>query len=642
MWNSDAKQGVLLVQGDPGVELRILDADFQLKAQGTVHLRQALPPGVYTINWKSSRELHQEVVRLRAGQTRTVQPPVRSDAARHADALVGAAEALAPALQPSAAGAHEAEVMVLVDQAKTGATTLDLQLFTRDDIAMGSDSSDVRAGKPEDGSATVYDVPPAVYRLRYRSSSGETLDQSVPALAGRRTIVFMHAVVGAVIVSEGSELKTLEYAGADPSRTVIITLPRGGALAEAEETRHLAGLLLADLISRRTSLGEALLAQIEAADADPLLRIYAAASILQRLEDGRSPTLEQPTPAMGLSVTMRWKWLGRARRLLDLGEKEGLPADVEVAAWQAGAMRAGPRAGPMKALRTPPMLECCWGWAVKRSVIQPDTIPGSFSFRAAAIGGAGASPWLAWRTAAAKSAAPEPPASSSRVDLNALVHRVAAEGAKLLGSATAAAADPLARLSPEARSVVTRALQLTPQGPFSALLRHGLAQKVAQSIQVPAAALQVRAEQALQELRQASTSPPTEPSVETAPQPTRAPALARAVLVPDDPQKGRFGGKAEVDGFRLSADFDQSGADWVTIRLVVEGQPEAARGTVEFFLHDTFNPDHYVETFTNGRAELEVYAMGGFTVGVWIAEPGVELELDLAAIDGAPRIVREL
>jgi len=35
-------------------------------------------------------------------------------------------------------------------------------------------------------------------------------------------------------------------------------------------------------------------------------------------------------------------------------------------------------------------------------------------------------------------------------------------------------------------------------------------------------------------------------------------------------------------------------------------------------------------------------AWGGFTVGAWLPWRGIELELDLALLEGAPQVVREL
>jgi hypothetical protein len=645
MWTSDRHPCALVVEGAPGVELRILDADFQLKAEGTVSLRQSLPPGLYMVNWKAGRELQQEIVRLRAGDTRTVVQPAHGAGADQRLQVAAAAEALVQSPSPTSATAHEAEIMVVVDAVETDSASVGVRLFTRDDVAMRSNSSDVEeAQKATEGDVAVrvYHVDPAVYRLQYQTCTGETLDQSVPAIAGRRTVVFLRAVQGRVIVPAGEAVTTLDYEGADPARSVIITIPRGTPLTDAAETRRRARLLLADLAARTTSLGEAFLAEIEEPDADPLVRIYAAAVILQQIEAGASPTLEQTRAPVGLGPAWRWQWTNRALKLLDLGRQEGLPSDVEVATWQGRSGRLR-NPGRLDALRTPPMLECCWGWAMKRSVVQPDTIPDSFSFRAATVGAAGASPWLAWRAAAAKGASPD--ASGPSGKLNAVLKQLAGETLKLVDSTrTGIGSAPFAELSLETRTIAARALRLVPDGPFARILDHGLAQKLAQSVRMPAATLHLRAEQALAEVRQAvggaeavGSGATVEPDAASL-----APALSRVVRVPDDPHKGRFGGKASAGGFHLEAAFSEEADDWVTVTLAVRSDSAPDGLSVEFFLHDSFSPDHYVETLGEGRAELKIHAWGGFTVGVWIPRSGVELELDLALLPDAPRIVREL
>lgn len=647
MWKSDPHPCVLVVEGAPGVELRILDAEFQLKAEGTVSLRQSLPPGLYIVNWKTGRELQKEVVRLRAGDTRTVRQPTPAGEADQRLQVAAAAEALAEPPSAISASAHEAEIMVVVDVTDTDATSLGVRLFTRDDIAMRSNSSDVEEAQKaadSDVAIRVYHVDPAVYRLQYQTCTGETLDQSVPAIAGRRTVVFLRSVRGRVMVPEGEQVTTLDYQGADPARSVIITLPRGTPLTEASETRRRARLLLADLATHTTSLGEAFLTEIEAPDADPLVRIYAAAVILQQLEAGASPTLEQDKAPVGLGPAWRWRWTNRALKLLDLGKIEGLPADVAVATWQgrSGRLRYP---GRLDALRTPPMLECCWGWAMKRSVVQPDTIPDSFSFRAATIGAAGASPWLAWRASSAKGATPDLSGPSGKLD--AVLKQLAGEALSLVDSSTptGGGSDPFADLSFGSRAIAASALSLVSDGSFARVLGQGIAQKLAQSARMPAATLHLRAEQALAEVRQATSGAgPGEAldvEVDVASAGSPAPALSRAVRVPDDPHKGRFGGQAKAGGFRLEAAFSEK-ENWVTVTLAVHSGSAPDGLAVEFFLHDSFSPNHLVRTFRQGRAELELHAWGGFTTGVWIPDPGVELELDLALLPAAPRIIREL
>lgn len=125
----------------------------------------------------------------------------------------------------------------------------------------------------------------------------------------------------------------------------------------------------------------------------------------------------------------------------------------------------------------------------------------------------------------------------------------------------------------------------------------------------------------------------------------RPEALSRPVTVQKDPQKGRWGGHAERDGFKLSATFRNVAKNFVEVILRVDAPPQAGlqqADCVEFYLHDTFDPEVVPAIFKDGAAELSLIVYGGFTVGVWIGCTRTELELDLSKIKGAPRIIRDL
>jgi hypothetical protein len=135
-----------------------------------------------------------------------------------------------------------------------------------------------------------------------------------------------------------------------------------------------------------------------------------------------------------------------------------------------------------------------------------------------------------------------------------------------------------------------------------------------------------------------------------APAPQLHPIPAQMLLAgryDDDPRKGRFGGRAEVDGFALKAAFPgPRNKGWTEVELTVTAAPQAGDTSdvtfVEFYLHNSFKPDHRSVTFHDGQGDLCLTTWGGFTVGVWIPARGVMLELDLASLSDAPKIVKEL
>lgn len=117
------------------------------------------------------------------------------------------------------------------------------------------------------------------------------------------------------------------------------------------------------------------------------------------------------------------------------------------------------------------------------------------------------------------------------------------------------------------------------------------------------------------------------------------------VRFPDDPQKGRWGERAERDGLRLSAVVREraGAAGWFEAELRVDARTAAAQGDVTFHLHDTFDPPHVTQPLTRGRAALTVVVWGAFTVGALVRLDGrqIPLELDLTTLEEAPPRFRE-
>jgi prokaryotic YEATS domain len=113
-----------------------------------------------------------------------------------------------------------------------------------------------------------------------------------------------------------------------------------------------------------------------------------------------------------------------------------------------------------------------------------------------------------------------------------------------------------------------------------------------------------------------------------------------AITDEKDPQKGRFGRQEQRNGRKISALVEvssiQSGWGKVSLKVTsLPGSPELA-GKVDFYLHDTFRPDHYVVQVINGEATLVLRAWGAFTVGAVADAGATPLELDLAT---SPNVV---
>jgi hypothetical protein len=115
----------------------------------------------------------------------------------------------------------------------------------------------------------------------------------------------------------------------------------------------------------------------------------------------------------------------------------------------------------------------------------------------------------------------------------------------------------------------------------------------------------------------------------------------RLLRAPDDVQRGCWGGSNETNGRRLSASIMSVAGttEWFRVRLWVEALPGAAPLTdaVVFHLHPTFPEPNPVVMPVDGFAALERLTYGAFTVGAEADGGRTRLELDLAAIEDAPR-----
>lgn len=119
-----------------------------------------------------------------------------------------------------------------------------------------------------------------------------------------------------------------------------------------------------------------------------------------------------------------------------------------------------------------------------------------------------------------------------------------------------------------------------------------------------------------------------------------AEGLAQPVKQPTDPQKGRWGGEAESDNYRLQATvraLDEE-EQYFTVALTVMAVDPAQKpltGDVAFFLHNKLAKSQQDVAATSNQAKLELLTWGCFTVGA-VTNNGESLELDLATLADAP------
>lgn len=122
------------------------------------------------------------------------------------------------------------------------------------------------------------------------------------------------------------------------------------------------------------------------------------------------------------------------------------------------------------------------------------------------------------------------------------------------------------------------------------------------------------------------------------------------VIHPNDPQKGRFGGKPESNFRRLAAEVTTSAIpNFFHVKLWVESTDPVNHpmtSDVIFYIHDSFSPSVFTykpnEFTQDGKAmEDDILSFGAFTVGVITDNGKTMLELDLAEQKEFPKSFRE-
>lgn len=647
----------LVAKAAPGVVIRIFDAGFQEVGRGTGEVRLALPEGLYSAEWSSAGSSSETFVRLNAAdpQPVIVSYDPSSDPANVSpgDTDWAKSDLVSFAKQESNPSERDygssVAIIVTADPGVLAATAMaPIRLIGQNEKAMRANDIDaLNVALQANECARSYRVRPGKYRLRVDSVTGDLIDQTIPALPGRRTILFLQAAVANILVAGKDGFETQTGYGIDPARSVIVSVLGTEPEYRIRERVRLTQVLLHDLASGGGSLSAEFVDVLDSPDTDPLLKLYGALVAVSRLEGGFSPALDKPWPTdPGAVDAFREAWAMRVERWVPDPQKRGLPSDATTLWWQLAKLvpnlhSVSAAAKAQRRIQVPPMFECSWRWAIGESIARPDAILGTASMLAVARTAGGSTPWLCWSASAVKAPLPR----SSRQgdpDLPALIRQVS-EKAAILSNANLddpTKENPLDQLSADIRATVLRAAQVGDTAGMNDPA--STAENLATSLSLPARQLERRLDRANTEIDALIASMTSDSSISSSPAVAEAPALRETIHNRNDPNKGRFGGRARARGCQLTATFEPGRSkDLSRIMLTVRGS--AADGSeVQFFLHDSFKPSLVRRRFKNGSAELAVIAWGGFTVGVWFPDARVQLELDLSKVKGAPDHIRDL
>ena len=655
---TDRAPGILAVAAKPGAETQITDGSGRDVWRGSEPAELTVAPGLYAVKWLSLGSREQSLVEVLPGSRVPVEPTERPVSIARDEAAAAVIDVpMVVELLHSTRRWDNSDLVVTVETPSSASTSeptgpaLDAILASVSLIA-GADREIASSPDPKlrskVGARSWGEVTSGRYRLRYRATSGDLLDQTIPVFAGRRTVVRLFVSEATLVVPDGERFTNIRTVGVDPARSVIATIHPRRSREELDEGLRLAELLLRDLARGTGSLSDAFVIKLDDPRTDPLLRVYGAMVVINCLERNVAPALDQPIPDGERRVReYRKRWLKVARRWLTNPRRGGMPPDATAGLWQIEQMglandEASARAP--RSIKTPPMLDCAWRWAIARSSADRQALQGFASIRAAARSAGGTAPFLCWQASAAK-AINHPGTSPSTKSLDALVEQIAAKMHDLRMRDPGRTPRPMLPngVPAEAGAVALRAEDLVAERELKGADRSSsLAAELATSLAFPLAALGVRLEQTMALLDHGLTR-----DVESFVQSPRAhdrdaPGWKAKIRHKDDPNLGRFGGCSAQQGFELSARFEKakSSKNWIAIHLQIRGPAKDGDQAV-FYLHDSFRPMRREIAFAGRAARLKVTAWGGFTVGAWIPSRGIELELNLAELETAPRIIRE-
>jgi hypothetical protein len=655
--SSDTNRGTgrLIAEGPDGVEISIVNGSFETLATGTLRLELELPEGIYTVRWSGAGRIEQEVVRLRA-----IAKPLhvaRQDFAcrsavpesvgcdRELEVSQVAAASQIASRVDSDVGPDEAEIVIFVradDRRTQSRVSKDIRVLTRDPSSgrfernepceRGS-THDAEAGWASDR----YVLKSGMHVLCYETSARRRVEQSIYAPPGRKTVAFLK--YGQSLITQGSGDGTLlrRRRGIDPAHSTILSRPLGDKDDFFADART-ADILLHQLESHRAHIDEGLLQKLARPDTDPYLQLYALAVHVARAGRTADRLASVAADPAERELSAAERELGMM--LLDALSPHAQWTDARCVAWRLGI--PGLSEASNAPLNIPPMLECCWRWAAAYSVQRPDhPIADPYALGAAKRADPSHAPWLVW----AANPSPEEikiEERSSEKLREGITHlamglgRVATSGWDTIKAAKTrmetAAGSPSIGLG--GLSVDTRQLAETLLGTGQASSWENptpqLLEQFASSTGTPLHELVPKIELAVAEVAELAAD--------------SGGADDDTNLLTSDPNKGRFGKLAQRKDLRLSLDSIETSNHKDVLALTISVAPvrpgRTLDGTVTFFLHPTFNPDHEMVRVRDNRAVFTCYAWGAFTLGAQTSD-GISLELDLAEDERLPRWFRD-
>lgn len=485
--------GTLRITGPAGTEWTIEDVRFASIGSGVVPTELALPAGAYTIIWSAAGRSEEQLVEV-------VQDEVREY--RGGDFPLGSAAPLpqqderleTKQFKTAAAlirkkGSDSTELLVIVRSADDRPTS-DLGRTIR---LFGADGVRIRPKRPgrieqdtKQFGARFYKAAPGCLTLQFLSNERRTLQQSIVALEGRRTVVFLRYGSAVVAESTSSNPRLRRRRGIAPGKSTIISTDLASEVRFDEHVRA-AEIILHKLATSETIEDSSVRDLVSASSDDPLMRLYAAALGLRRSQLSADTA---PTPSRMF------------HELLD-GLSDEIP-DVRCFRLALASASAASVAGASP-FAAPPMLDVAWRWIAALSFSDPNLLSGNPAFAAAARETNATPPWLTWRSAQKPSQQKTAPMPESNADdVRKLAEQLTDSALRRANNQERTSERPSARgggLAASTIEIANAAIRAVRSASASASIP--LAEQIAFSTGVPATQLPGQLSQAIEDLESA-------------------------------------------------------------------------------------------------------------------------------------------
>lgn len=296
----------------PGIAIRLLNSNLKEITRGSGKLETKQPEGLYLVQWSSGGLQSETMVRLDGSQEITElrfdPSDTATDTAPHSGDHIALAliDAVSNALEPIKGSQESTIVLIVTGDAEplNDISALRLRLFDRNDVAMRRDSGRfIKLDLGSDERAYIYHVKPGRFHIGFQSILKERLGQSVPALAGRQTLIFLTAARAKLIVPNNGKFVKEVGIGIDPAKTVIVTVRGDEEKYRVRERVRLASLLLYDIANQTNSLSRDVVSVLDDNQTDPMLRLYGALVALSTLKRDERSRISHESNLVGNLLT---------------------------------------------------------------------------------------------------------------------------------------------------------------------------------------------------------------------------------------------------------------------------------------------------------------------------------------------------